>query len=325
MTKIIEPKSWSPLFAPVVYIVEGLDPKGVTDVEILSKDGECLGIKRYKKRECIEVNVANYYRRRVEFEPTHSHLLRIFGGEGRLTEPKIRVGGSESERVTLIYGEKSGVKHLDGARLFDEPSRYEMGRGEFDEIAFVRGGPNVRATLIGYPKSGGRAITVDIAYHICHAGMNVFTLNSKEIEREFGVNLNALHSFELTLVGKGMSIGRRYRVVERAEGSSRICWVNPYGGVDYYTFPPSSGGRIEAKDGVDSSEWIELCSNYEKRETVAWLSNIFTSPQVWRVDLQSDDEQAVEFLPIEVRGSAVEWEREQPAQLTLQYRVEGVR
>lgn len=100
----------------------------------------------------------------------------------------------------------------------------------------------------------------------------------------------------------------RFRFVERAPGAVRLCWLNPYGGMDSYTFGRVGDERMVVKKSrAYTGRGYEVCgstaemrqtvrSDIENAETLRWLAQVVGSPRVWmcvgdtfqRVDIVTD-------------------------------------
>jgi len=115
----------------------------------------------------------------------------------------------------------------------------------------------------------------------------------------------------------------------------RFAWLNPFGGIDHYTFTGSKASQIDVekrdlyekartypftssdiKTGivrVDGVKNLFAFSDFENSETFEWLREIITSPFVFVVE---DDK----YIPVVVTNKSMQVETDELIQLKLEYR-----
>ncbi len=110
---------------------------------------------------------------------------------------------------------------------------------------------------------------------------------------------------------------RTYKCVERRPGAVRLCWLNPYGAMDYYTFYKTENQLFEAGKNLayttqgsivcdsDVRTYTTVQSELEPHDVLAWLSQVISSPRVWvcessefrRVDIVTDNVKVSDKVP----------------------------
>jgi hypothetical protein len=115
---------------------------------------------------------------------------------------------------------------------------------------------------------------------------------------------------------------RTLRCTTRRQGALRLCWLNPYGAYDYYTFNHADGGQVEAAKALafnsrgtvvcdsEVKTYTALESEPESRDVIRWLAQVIASPRVFACEGSA-------FRPVEVAADNVELTDKMPSKLRI--------
>lgn len=329
MITISEPTHFSPAFVPVLYSVEAVDKNATLDVEICAPTGNNapIGIKRFKNDKHYTVNVANYYRRFLNPQPKFSEQSALFTANDKQVYSSIKVGANKSSPIHLTAG-REYVKY--GTPFSNFPSIVEIAPDEFDEITFYSplSELSIEAVLSG--ASGER--TIPITSQDCDVTLYTFVLNMSHIGRVVGSDsLKGYSTLTIKATGtRRVSFKKEYRIVPSSSSGVRICWLNPQGGIDYYTFSEIMEESVNAKKsrlysseghnvlGSSTNRSRTIVSKNEPKESMRWLAEVIASPKVWIVEQQNQAQPI--FTEVDVLTNSALIHSELPASLTLKLR-----
>lgn len=315
-----QPADYSGIFSQQTYTVGGCDPTQITEVEILC-DGQVVGIKRFRGETSYDINVSNYLRRRLDIAPIAGGQAGIVTGTGRSVRVAIKVGSLQSPWRTMTAGRLD----MPQQKLLSKAPPAVIARGEIDELSFAAPQKSVYAKVIVYSKGPSKTITLPAkaaAGDIC-----TMVLDTKDIASAAGIERwSDISQMYVNIYADNRGIiNRRYEACERAKDAVRLCWLNPYGAVDYYTFRAVGSkmqvakSKVYAQSGYTTSAGsteahTTLISEYEPTETIKWLADIVSSPAVWIAEKSGG------FTPVDVVTEVAEIRSDKPLSLTLEIR-----
>lgn len=315
------PKPYQSAFRDACFVLGGLYAFSGMDIEISSLSHLApLGVKRIYTDGTAAVNAAPYIRRLLSPEPMCGDPLGIAVGPGRAVTCRICSGNYVSAVVYLTAGtEDAPVSRI----LSESPGTAKISFGETDEISVITAGNRARP-VISFSHGGVEYTDSSLT---AYEGSEMMTLvvNADDVGEVFaghtGADAGEMTEFTVSLrIAAGSSevvVSRRYEVVRNTGAGCRLAWVNRYGAVDYYTFPNTVGGnvsgsreRIYTADGyrtvATAAETSEtLLSEQCGADGVKWLSEIFSSPAVWRID-------GADYEKVEVAGGSAEYSAQRP-------------
>ncbi len=250
-------------------------------------------MKRFRGQRGYEVNISNYVRRAVaEPVPYFTPLCASYSA-GRTVRARIGVNGEVSQPRTFLAGTKGAVRDQ---LLSDAPLDLPTAPGQTDELSFV-GSANDPFFIYGFLTRGNDvkemvfslgALGEVVSFHV-----NIDHVADQARHSTLG-SLDAYTHLEIDAeIGSVLKPVRRYEIGPRMNDAVRLCWVNAYGALDYYTFARagaeslafdrrkiySSAGYKSYDVYADRLTVVE--SGYESAETVMWLAGIAGSPRVW--------------------------------------------
>ncbi len=279
-----------PAFAEAVYTVTGADPAAELDAEV-SDGASVLATKRLHGADSYRVNIAYAVQGLLAVAPATSQECGIYTPEGRTARASLRIGTLTAPLQTF----SASTAVLTGLqKLSDAPEIVPIRWGENDEIPFAapEGRLSARITLggndtlaIDCPEVEGGSLhcfvlaTDDLLWHIAGAGKKPADFARIEVA--------------LSLDGEAF-LYQVYTIEEPCEGV-RLAWLNPYGSVDYHTFPvvvkeemAAGKSSVLTPAGYKTARAATTCtltvtSDYEPTPTLRWLAQAASSPRAWIV------------------------------------------
>lgn len=316
------PENYRGTFSELTYAVAGADPAQTVEVEVLGeRDDDILGVKRFRGQDRFSINISNYMRRRVAVSPkTAAGCVALFAPE-RTAAGRIKVAGTVSPLRVFTAGVKAAQEL---APLSDRPVAAQLARGEKDEIAVIVP-PGKQVTFTGVFVSAAGLRKEAFANPVTGNGavaVQAVDMGSLETLARAAGCFDDLASIEIRLDGAPL---RTYEFTGTRRNAVRLCWMNPFGAVDYHTFALCSEETITAEKSriytesgykvYDSAarKMFTLQSDYENTATMTWLAQILGSPKVWIAREGG-------FTPVDVITNSVRIGRMEPSSLRLEVR-----
>lgn len=287
------PADYAGAFSDVIYRLADVVPEQTIEVSVLGEQTtDVLGIKRYRGQSEYAVNISNYVRRKMDVTPAYRNYCGTYTPEGRLARARIKVGST----LTPLCHFTSGIKAAGaGELLSDAPFDMRLAKGELDELTF-RGSTDRPIFVYGFLNKGSKVHEMvfgfgaqgDVVLILVNA--DDVALNSKYTKLG---TWDAYSQLEVCIEKNSKLVPvRRYALRPQTNDSVRMCWVNKYGMLDYYTFVKTRSGVATDKKKVYTSggyksydpcaeRFIAVESGYENEETLQWLLGIVSSPRVW--------------------------------------------
>lgn len=288
------PAEYASAFGELLYTVEGVGGEPF-DAEIMDVDsGETLGVKRYSGMDAVELNAALYVRSALAPQPAMSQRTGLWPVAGRGVMAAVRVG-EEVSPGRFFTAATCGIAPMQPLSLL--PSEREIGFGEADEMGFLLPAGNYSVS-VAVAEPNGDAVMPAIHCIVTKEGMFALRIDMEEVAQWHegrGVGLCECNGVVVTLLaGEEAVFTCRYAVKRYAAEVVRLCWLNSLGGFDCFTFPAVSEGvegevkRILSADGPKTvaaglDRLMEIGSGYLPAGVMRALSEILTSPLVWRV------------------------------------------
>lgn len=288
------PENYSGAFSDLIYRIEGAVPQQTVEVAVIGElSTDLLGVRRYRGQRDYEVNISNYVRRAVGEPAPYFNNLCVAYSAGRTVNARIRVDGVASEPRTFLAGRKGAGC---GQLLSDAPFDLTIAPGQTDDLSFVNG-TSQPFFIYGFLTRGSGV--KDMVFSLGSLGEVVsYQINADHVaDNARHLSLGGLEAYthlEIEAEVEGvLRPVRRYAIRPRMNDAVRLCWVNAYGALDYYTFARTgmeslafdrrkiyaSGGYQSYDVHADRLTVVE--SGYESAGTVMWLAGIVGSPRVW--------------------------------------------
>jgi hypothetical protein len=265
----------------LLYTIAEADAATPLTVEILGGPAAnvVVGTKRFRGQSGYEVNIAPYIRRAIDVKPPAETTPGVYESPGFYTAGALRIDGVLSPTTIFTAGVKTPVMTK---TLSEGPMEQAIAVGEIDYLSVAV----TRGTMVTYnevPRAGAPPRPV-VATKDC---VYTYVFNT-------AANLKKGDKVELLYAGAGGAYrARTYHIVERAPNSVRMCWLNPCGGLDSYTFSRDDTERLAVRKnraktargtetfGSSAETLIALRSEWESIDTLRWLMQIIASPRVW--------------------------------------------
>lgn len=289
------PKPYQSAFREACFTLDGAQTDGNTDVGIFASGvAEPLGVKRLYGTGAKSVNVAPYLRRLFSPEPLCAKPHAIYEAAGRVVSCRVEVPGFSSAAVPLTFGTEDAPTD---AALSARGERVVIRPGERDELSVIASGGRVEPAVLF---SVGGVEHRDDSYYAFMTSKPVVMVVDADVagatfERLTGLPAEEMTEFTVELALGEAVVRRRYAVDRTSRGGVRLAWVNRFGAVDCYTFPVVAEKRISGertrilsaggyRTVATASETSEvLVSDQCDTATGEWLSEIWSSPVVWRI------------------------------------------
>lgn len=291
-----QPTQYQGAFGEVVYTIVEADPQQIVDVEIYSSsEGKVIGLKRYRNQSEYQVNVANYLQQQFNIEPFMACETAVVSDPSRSVYYTISV--NEVQYTPQKIATAGFINAPQGCFMTDAPQMRPISVGQSEELSMVIDSGQ-RQLIVEMENSVGERVALSIGGGVSNGLINVVNINMDHLDtllREKsgrGVESCVL----MRVVVESEACGRMshsYRIVSPQSGGVRLCWLNPYGAIDYYTFAQEVESSVSVKRTkvygrsgymiVDSQMQSSnrLVSHYEPQATMKWLSQLLGSPKVW--------------------------------------------
>lgn len=313
---------------PVFKFGDTIMPNGVDfSINVQGTDNS-VSVKRIYTMGSASVNVAPYVRGKFLIKPVHGGGLGITTAPERVVRCNISTTGLTTATVPLTCGTEDPTLR---SILSAAPATVVIRPGESDEIAIVTGESYAVKPFVEFTH-GGQKVTYEGLSQITTSDMVLTLVGMAKMDQLFlkmtGVSPGEFDKFTVSIRirnnadGTETYVRRNYKVDRNSFGGRRLAWINRYGTVDYYTFPEvretkfgGSRTRIETPEGyrtiaTDTGRTETLDSGPCDDRTAEWLSEIFSSPTVWKI-VDGVCEQ------VEASGGTVECAPENPAKVTV--------
>lgn len=310
------PGRFASAYAPAVYVVGGLAAGETADVEIVApQQNRVLGVKRFYGEPSVAVNCAGYAARLLDVRPAVPPAagMALAMQPSRTATVTIRIGSQSAAPAILTGGRRDAQV---GALLSGAPQQALLSPGEWDELSVVTDGGTVTAAVTARTQRGD--YTLFSGTLAGQSGVCTLTVDGGRVEaalEERGVPRAEWGTVVARVAADGAEpVSRTYRMAAERTRGVRLCWVNEYGGVDYYTFAlererryACDRSRIRTAGGwrtvgMEAQRSRVLLSEYVPRQCAEWLAGILASPRVWTADAAGVREADVVSDSVEVSG-----------------------
>lgn len=280
------PKAMQSAFRPACFVLSGAgSPQTAVDVAINTQlqPGAPIGTKRlYPAPDgTVSVNVAPYLRGFFDVKPIFRETSGPGLATGRLVPCSVSAAGYTSPIVQL----GSGTEDIPTSEILSAaPSHVTVGPTDMDEVALVTtakvipelvmhywGDDYVERTMSQIASTGMIAVSIDVAD--CIRRLKDRVRVPEERVNDFILRLRLVSGSVETV------LERHYTIDKERTGGVRLAWVNRYGAIDFHTFPTIEAVRTDGKKQTHTLV-SEVCDEGRAK----WLSEIFSSPRVWRAD-----------------------------------------
>ena len=326
------PESFAGALDEVCYTVSGLDPQAVTQIEILNTDNNrLLGVKEFRGQESVRVNVARYARQLLDIVPQiYNQNIVMINNTGRYVSLCIRSCGSTSPVTKLVY---SSFAPIQTGIMTTAPEKKHIAWNETDEICFCS--PGNRYDCIATLTGSGELLEFQLAESMAINGIGTLRLNASRLNDlvlgkrrqpdEFNmieVNVRDLdHNSETRIV-------QFYKIVPESPSGMRVCWVNPFGGIDYHTFPIIKEDELRPEKssfyGNNGTQIISpgvrmgttLSSGRLPKGMLQWLGDIAGSPRIWFFPTKTRT-----YIPVVVSSQSIKLDGLQPGSIEISFQM----
>lgn len=287
------PGNYRAAYGGVSYRIEEAEAGEVLEVAVYGgPEDELLGWKRFRGEESYTVNTAGYLQPLLEVSPLIGETGFVVA-EGRTVRTRIGVGEVVSEATVLMAGAEDAGE---GVLLSHAPSRVRIAPEEQDELAVIA--PGQRLSALVRLQGNAQSAEVQVDGPVAGEGVYVLVLQVSGLFAAAGDGwTDRCRRMEAEVRADGVAVARRcYEVVPRRRSAVRLCWLNPLGSVDYYTFPEEAGRSLSVEKrraygrggygvyGSQAEMTYVLRSEREPVGTMRWLAELVCSPRVWRMD-----------------------------------------
>lgn len=297
MTNITSsPQNYSPAFSALIYEIE-CESSDNFEVEIYdATTDELLGTKRYSDLDTHQVYISDYVQYQFDIQPLISSPCALQVDEDKLKGVYVKVDEQDATDATW---HTFAVESVDQNQMMtNAPTKRKIAWAECDEFSFIATECSITARYFllgeqGYYQILNTSIDADNQVVSLLTDMSVI---AQELESE-GFETSDFYQMILSVeVDDDVAFSVEYELTSVNYEHKRLCWINKYGAVDYYTFEGRSNSqfevsktRIYSADGykVTNSEantTMLLYSDFEPLDTMAWLSEMLASPKIWLVE-----------------------------------------
>ena len=314
----------------LLFTIENNSNKAPLKVDIIRTDTNAkIGSKLYSPADTIEVGTTGYLTPILKVNPINSgQEYVVLDNERaipiRITANETRPNGDEiqiSSQEVIVVAAKENIEFdsvMNSTNEFVAP----VSKDDSFEIAIMTSGEIIYEAILTFVHKNAKNFwTKKINMPIRHKGIVIFNLDMKQIAIEMvnkNLNWSDYDEIKCTVENKYTSkYVAQYTIpiANRRKNSTRLCWKNRLGAVEYYTFPylkrrltkidkdrvqTASGGRI-TKAIVEKI--IEIQSDFEVKAAIQQIAQIAQSTDVWLCEKDK-------FTPVIVMDSEITIEEE---------------
>ena len=284
------PTPYASAVEPLLYTLEGLDPKSVTTVVIINADnGATFGTLRLKGLATRSIDVAPYLRRHFVLDPMINSGTYTISHPAAIINYYIRVGNTNSPTLPAVLIPPHNSPIAPNQLLSDKPLHRTIAAGENDDLRVISTNCYIKAEFRLYDSNGG---------------ITTHTISGEEREQMVGivVDFNTLQArvsaplkrIEVKLSTSAQSVATViYDVVERGVASHRVAWFNSLGACDLHTFEGFGGRKVSfertrvagSPDPLTTRRTtLTLDSGIMPHNSLDALLSMLSSPAVWIID-----------------------------------------
>ena len=321
----------------LVFTIENNTQKNPLKVDIFRADNNSkIGSKLYSPANTIEVGVTGYLTPNLDVSPIQKEQPDIITANNRAFPIKIKTSdiaadGSiihiESNEI-MVSAAKENIEFntvMNAINKFVAP----ITKDDNFEIAVITDGKSIiEAELKFIHKNTIDEWTKTLTMSQTYKGIAIFNINISKFAQEM-VNQNIkweeYDDLKCTIRNRSTnSVIAKYSIpiVNRRKNSTRLCWKNRLGAIEYYTFPymkrrltkidkdrvqTENGGRI-TKATVEKI--IEIQSDFEIKEAIEQIAEIAQATNVWICEQNK-------YTPVVVLDSEITIEEERCTYIEL--------
>lgn len=304
------PEHYASVYRPVLYTIAADNDGSTLDVDLVHNN-TVLGRKRFRSAPEIEVDAAPYFLRLFDPQPLPVAPFEFYNPHGRVVVGNARIGEVNSEFSLFT----ASTKPMNvGQLLSDYTSTRRISLDDCDEISILVDNTTVTPTLCIHHVSGD--VYFDAEEQQLEEGMWTLLINMADISQRLLAmqrHPSGCYAAEARIDIDGRpAITVDYTIAPRPQKSQRLCWVNSYGAIDYFTFDSIAAKRVESTkqrirsidgyrtvDTLTDSITTLLCP-VQRGATFEALSELVSSPRVWRID--SDGATEIDILSNSLRN-----------------------
>lgn len=328
MATILKPKDFSPGLREAIYriIPSG---SGEVKVSILDEKGNVMGVKRFPGEGEHSVNVSPYMRAMADIAPCELQECGIIAVPGRMLTSKIEVEGS-----VWATPHSAGICEIrNEGEMTDAPKARRIAHGEQDEIQILAESGRISAEISLRGNDGGEVrLEIGSASYV-NDQIAVVIVNTEHIStllKATGRQLKEFKSFTVAVSNNGIVKHEvHYTLMPHKCNSSRLCWWNKYGAVDYFTFENTGDScykiskRAAVIDGkrrttvATREKYTEIAAGFSCKERNEWVAQAAGSPKVWLAE-------GGEFIPVEIVSDKITTGSDSANSIGLTIRYSGI-
>ena len=300
------PKNYSGILKPVIYHITDIDNNKSLEVKILDQYDQEYGIKQMCGENEYYINVANYIKHKILIEPISTDNPTFSNMESRTASVKIQADEIYSQLSVLTAGEiQANSKTL----LSNAPEMLKISPLDIDELAFIASAGNLSAFASLSDCNNNTYNDINIANTQCVDGLYAFSFSPRQIEQFADINIDNADTLYIVIKCNNKIIAsRKYNIIPKQKNIIRLCWQNPFGQIDFYSFKlleytnKIQKSKIKTDNGYVTNG-LEKYSNYSvqsdliNRKTAAWLNELIYAQNVWlninnqfyKIDISNED------------------------------------
>ena len=330
----------------------GLDPAAVAVVTVCDAASQkVLGIKKFIGGDQADIRLSRYAVQLFDVRPVaavdgYDGRSALAGDTHKSVSLQLESGGAMSPPAALV------LSRIDSGYfkpMTDMPLSREIDRDGCDEVSLIlpAGDASATARFTGLPgggeaQAGGGAtgcgerpasrcastlagtlsapvepLEIDLGAAVapCVATLAIDMADMARRIGESGRDVVEFSAMDVTidLGGQAEAVVLHYSLTGEAGRGVRLCWINRYGAIDYFTFVVLSRGVAVTEGTVfaRTATTLTLASQYQPRATIDALAGICSSPGVWMVD------EAGKYCPVEVTTHELSFPQQSPGNLKI--------
>ena len=292
----------------LIFNIQNNPQKIPLKVEIVrADDNSKIGAKVYSPAENIEVATTGYLTPYLQVNPIKQEQQFIILSQNRAFPVKIKTSEILTNGdIVEIYSDEVMVaaskENIEFNTVMNAQNEFFAPIAKIDnaEIALLSDGTTIIETeLVFIHKNEISTWTKTLTMDKPHKGVVIFNLNMPIIATEMytqNIKLEDYDEIKCNIYNKTESKTiEQYSIpiANRRKNSTRLCWKNRLGAIDYYTFPymkrrltkidkdkvqTANGGRI-TKATVEKI--IEIQSDFETKLAINQIAEVANATNVW--------------------------------------------
>ncbi len=278
---INSPNNFASIWNELIFEWQESEPSDILIEIINDRTDESIGVKKFYSSSSAKINIAPMLFKSMMPTASKNSTTGAVNPSTGFPRVVLQVGDTQSPTLYFTYAKEQAEEDM---ILRTMPANRILYADECDQITMIGAeGELIVFTLRGIEHGQEEYSTIRSYYTSIDGGVRVFHLLASEW-------VNTYKTISVDCISGTTTLGTiTYSLESQAASGYRVAWLSQRGSIEHYTFPIVASSS-QLSSGKHSKT---LRSAYGTAEEIEAISEIISSPLVWRVE-------AGEYTQIEV-------------------------